>query len=170
MPQVSPQTDRTSAHLNGPTDPQLYNHHSSILSLNPLKSSCRCGTDTLPSLQTCIAAFILSRSPCHYPSGHFQALGSISTPGSPCNIWPCSCRGTVCLADLAPHCVFDPAAFTAQGAEPSCQINALLLYCRFLAIKGYCKLYANSQVTAAEWRDIFAVFISSLLCGILFPF
>lgn len=36
-------------------------------------------------------------SPCCPPSGHFQVLRSISIPGPPCSVQPCSCRGTVRL-------------------------------------------------------------------------
>lgn len=67
------------------------------------------------------------------------------------------------FADLAPHCALDPAAFIAQGAEPSCKINVWPLYCWFLVMKECHKLYASSQVIAAEWRDIFAIFLTSPL-------
>lgn len=63
------------------------------------------------------------------------------------------------FADLAPHC----AAFIARGAEPSYKINVCLLYCWFLAMKECHKLYANSQVIAAEWRDILAIYLISPL-------
>lgn len=150
MPQISPQADGAREHPNDPTDPQLQNLHSPVLTLNSIKSSCHGGTDTLPLLQACTDAFILSPSPYHHPTGHFQVLRSVSTPRPRCSVWPSSCRGTVCPADLALGCAFDPATFTAQGAEPSCQTYSWFLYCWILPMKACRKLYANSQVTAAE--------------------
>lgn len=48
------------------------------------------------------------------------------------------------FAVLAPHSALDPAAFIAQGAEPSCKINVWLFYCCFLAMKQCDKLLGDS--------------------------
>lgn len=90
---VSPQT-------NGAVIPQILSYKIITALFYPfysIESSYHGGTETSSSLQACTDAFILSLSPCCPPSGHFQVLRSVSIPGPPCSVQPCSCRGTVCL-------------------------------------------------------------------------